>query len=215
MAELTPEDRDNYGKLKDAIDQIENNTDNSKIISAVKNLVKQPELVKSTEELSEIVEKLSSYWQVSSNLETPIKFKKIAGKPDFEQQFSDAIENLKRSLKVVEDKKIDLTDEIEDFQPDSLFLEFIPNGTNGDPQKWTKTLINDRDPNLDSGQIDRLTQSWGTAVSKFVEDARKPKPGGEVEPGQPDTFAHFFRIHKELEILYSRLADTETVQSSR
>jgi hypothetical protein len=203
MAELTQQDLDNYNKLTEAFKKI--TIGNDQVLKAIDNLIPVTVPVKNTEELSAIVSPLYSYWKVLSDLKTPLKFSPT----NFEQQFSDAIENLKRSLEVVEDEELDLTDEIENFQPDSLFLDFIPGD---DPQRWTKILIDDRDPNLDSGEIDQLTQSWRTAVDKFVKDAiQKNELGSKVNPGEPDTFASFFRIHKELEILYSRLADTEAV----
>jgi hypothetical protein len=213
MADLTQQDLDNYNNLKEAFLKIKT-INSDEIIKAINQRISTTGSVKNTEKLSEIINPLYSYWKVSSDLGKPIEFSGVPTESKkFEQQFSDAIENLQRSLQVLEDRKVDLTGKIEDFQPDSLFLRFIPGGANGKLQKWTKILIDDRDPNLKEEQINSLTQAWGTAVSAFAEDARKP--GKKVEPGQPDTFAHFFRIHKELEILYSRLADTETVQSSR
>jgi hypothetical protein len=214
MAELTQQDLDNYNKLKKAFEKIPQ-TPPDPVLAPIKILIAGS--VKNTEELSAIVNPLYSYWKVLSDLGIPLKFS------DLEQQFSDSIENLKRSLKVVEDAKVDLTDEIEDFQPEALFLEFIKEVEKSlTPEPSAKTLteklINEIDPNLNESQIGYLTTTWGTAVSAFVEDARKPKdpsktpPDGKVEPRQPETFAYFFRIHKELEILYSRLADSETVQ---
>jgi hypothetical protein len=209
MAELTQQDLDNYNKLKKAFEKITKTNQTDLVIEAIKTLITGN--VKNTEELSAIVNPLYSYWKVLSSLGKPLQFS------DLEQQFSDSIENLKRSLKVLEDRKVDLTDGIEDFQPDSLFLKFIE----GEPKQFTTNLIKDRDTNLTEKEIDQLTQAWAMAVSDFVKHARTLKSARkvevevELEPGQPDTFVHFFRIHKELEILYSRLANTETVQSSR
>jgi hypothetical protein len=208
MAKLTPEDRENYKKLKEAFKKLgyQNQPPISELTGKTNNEL-NINLNDDTSELRRRINLVDSYLKFHA-LFLPEKSADI-------QEILGLNEQIDRSLKVVEDKILNSTDEIEDFQPDSLFLGFIPSGTNGNLQKWTKILIDDRDPNLKEEQIDSLTQAWEIAVSTFVEDARKPKSGGQVEPGQPDTFAHFFRIHKELEILYSRLADTETVQSSR
>jgi hypothetical protein len=226
MAELTQQDIDNFDKLKEALTNLKVNSNSSKdpIITTIKQRI--PATIKKTEELSEIVNPLYSYWQVLSAVGTPIQFNETPPESKkFEQKFSDAIENLKRSLKVVEADKVDLTGEIEEFQPDSLFLDFIkdafPKDTN--PQKWTETLIVNGNLNLAEEQINQLIQAWGIGVNLFVDDARKKnekkdaKDGkdGKVTPLQPETFAHFFRIHKELEVLYSRLADTNTAQKIR
>jgi predicted nucleic acid-binding Zn-ribbon protein len=218
MAKLTEQDKKNYDKLKEAFKKIDPKSE-SLSLKAAKDKITIDDIPKETEALRERIERIERYIEFSNDFGNLIKFTgdgEDAGK--FEQQFSDAIENLQRSLNVIEDEALDLTNEIEELQPDNLFLKFVANKKS---KEWTRILIKNRDPNLEEEQIDQLTKSWGTAVSKFVEDARKPKdptkhqPDGQVEPGQSDTFAHFFRIHKELEILYGRLADTEAVQSSR
>jgi hypothetical protein len=212
MADLTQQDLDSYNKLKEAFLKIKT-INNDGIIKVINQRILATKSVKNTEELSEIVNPLYSYWKISSNLGKPIEFNEVPAEPKkSEQQFSDAIESLKRSLQIVEDENLDLTDEIETFQPDSSFLGFIKNMT---LKKLTEDLISDRDPELDEGKINELTQAWGTAVDKFVRDARNSEEPGEqdtLQPGNSTTFASFFRIHKELEILYSRLADSETVQ---
>ncbi len=210
MAKLTQQDLDNFNKLTEALEKLKTPDPNSDpIIKFVKERIIKS--VKNTEELSEIVNPLYSYWKVLSAVGKQIQFSPTS----FEQKFSDAIENLKRSLQVVEDEKVDLTDEIEELQTDSLFFGLLKKQ---DPrfQEWTQKLIDDRDPNLNENEIKQLTDAWGTAVQKFVEDARKEGEScDKVTPGKPETFASFFRIHNELEKLYSELADTETVQASR
>jgi hypothetical protein len=108
-----------------------------------------------------------------------------------------------------------LTDGLDRPRFDRLFLSFI---TIEDSKKWTQNLLDNIDPNLNEENIKNLIEAWRIAVNLFTEDARKKnekKENGkpdEVTPFKVDTFAHFFRIHNELEILYSRL---ETFQQLR
>jgi hypothetical protein len=133
------------------------------------------------------------------------------------QQFLDAIKDLKDSLQVVEAENLDLTDGLDKLRPDSLFIGFVPSASKGK----TQNLIDNIDFNLSEAETIVLISDWRTAVNLFTEDAHKRNEkkadgtAGEVTPFKADTFAHFFRIHKELEILYSRLAETETFQESR
>jgi hypothetical protein len=234
MAELTQLDIENYRKLRDAFakhnkDQDKTNEALKKIINEALEIAKEP---KNTDELRQKIDALELYLKILELLGLELfkvdstqllsNPKDEEEKRKLEQEFFNSFEELKRSLKVVEADKVDLTDEIEEFQPDSLFLDFIKDITPSDanPKKWTETLIDDRNLNLRKQQIDRLIQAWGIAVNSFVEDARKrnEKKNGQddkVTPLQPETFAHFFRIHKELEVLYSRLADTDTAQKIR
>ncbi|QLE55448.1 hypothetical protein [Nostoc sp. TCL26-01] len=220
MTVLTEHDQKNYAKLKEAVGKIKANQDKS--LTDIKELVAKS-VVENTEQLSKVIVPLDSYWKFLSAFGKSIEFTESQEQEKkFEQQFSDAIAYLKRLLQIVEADKVDLTSEIEKFQPDSLFLNFIknipPNVPN--PQTWTKILIENRQLNITEEQINQLIQAWGTAVSSFVEDARtrnekKDGKDGKVTPLQPETFAHFFRIQKELEILYGRLADSSNAQSFR
>jgi hypothetical protein len=231
MAKLTPEDKENYRKLAVAFAELKvvdmsgtavaENSELDSILSEIRskiNIFNIGQVPESTEDISSNIDVLSIYLGVIFTLgndivfvDPPVTTQNQNTNENFKQQFSDAIENLKRSLKVVEDEEIDLTDEVENFQPDNLFLSFVDTAYQG----YTQILINDRDPNLQESDINELTQAWGTAVDKFVRDARNSEEPGEqdtLQPGNLTTFASFFRIHKELEILYSRLADSETVQ---
>lgn len=218
MAELTEQDKKNYGKLQEAFAKLDfppTNTDEGKALETFRKTIKIDEQPKDVEELREKIERLERYRAFSNDLGKPLKFQgnpEEAGK--FQQQFLDSLEELKRSIEVIEDEILDLTEGIEKFQPDSLFLEFIPK-TDLSQKQLTEDLINDLDPRLNEDQIGQLTKAWGKAVQKFIDDARKQNElDGQVTPGKPETFAHFFRIHKELEVLYSRLADSETVRES-
>jgi hypothetical protein len=234
MADLTPEDKENYGKLKDAFSlrsvKGDNKTPDDETLQSLVKLIDIGTIPVSTDQLSQKINSLDLYFKVLKVQQTPLEFAPANpndNKEKLEQQLLDSFENLKLSLKVVEDEKVDLTDEIEEFEPEALFLEFIdqiekPLTPQPVPsaKESTEKLINEIDPNLNEIQIKYLTNTWSAAVTAFVEDARKttvpkknpPDPNDKVKPRQPETFAYFFRIHKELEILYSRLADSETVQ---
>jgi hypothetical protein len=206
MAELTAKDIENYEKLKTAFGKL--NYTAGTPIREITNSVKaklQETLSDDTNELRTRVDLVDGYLKIHSLL--------VPNKPEDVQEIKNLNEELDRSLKVVEDETLELTGDIETFAADSLFLKFLPLG---DFKKWTEALFSDRDPNLTESQVNELTLAWGKSVGKFVEDARKKDdPLGQVKPGKPETFASFFRIHSELENLYSELADTEKFQSSR
>jgi hypothetical protein len=205
MAELTPKDRENYEKLKIAFVKLGYLTTPIKEITNSVKTKLQETLNDETRELRTRVDLVDGYLKIHSLL--------VSDKPEDVQDIKNLNEELNRSLKVVEDETVELTEEIENFSSDPLFLKFLPPG---DFKKWTKALLGDRDPNLNEKQVNQLIQAWGKSVQQFVEDARKKdEPSGEVIPGKPETFASFFRIHNELETLYSSLADTEAFQESR
>jgi hypothetical protein len=233
MADLTPEDKENYGKLQDAFSKRNVAGDNippqDLTLKALVERIEIKTIPTNTDLLRIIIDSLNLYFNVLELREIDLDFTPTSpdDKKRLNQQLLDSFENLKLSLKVVEDEKVDLTDEIEEFEPEALFLEFIdqiekPLTPQPVPsaKESTEKLINEIDPNLNEIQIKYLTNTWSAAVTAFVEDARKttvpkknpPDPNDKVKPRQPETFAYFFRIHKELEILYSRLADSETVQ---
>ncbi len=238
MAKLTPEDRENYNNLKEAFSQrsvLLEATDLT--LKALVPLIDIEKIPTNTDFLHQKIDSLDLYLKVLEIQKTSLDFNPTnKSNPDekkkLNQHFFDSLRELKRSLKVVEDENLDLTDEVESFRSDTLILEFLPKTDDNYElaKQSTEKLLNNQDPNFSEKQINKLIQAWEIAISKFVEDARKPKPiensavveskrklgsGGQVEPGQPDTFAHFFRIHKELEILYGRLADTEAIQLSK
>lgn len=208
MAELTQEDRDNHGKLKEAFGKLNDNDDRIKPIALLVKNALVPELSNDTGELRKRVDIVDGYLKIRALLSP--------GKVGDIQAIKTLNEGLNRSLKVVEGEKLELTEDIESFSSDPLFLTFLDGLQSSDLKKWTEALLRDRDPNLTEEQVSLLIQAWGKAVQKFVEDARKKgEPGTQIDPGAPETFASFFSIHNELTRLYSRLADTETVQSSR
>lgn len=223
MADLTQKDIDNYNKLKGAFGNIkfDDHTTDPTLdpIKKIREKIGVNKLPVDTEELRHKLDLLDLYVKVSFVLEKTIIFN---GKTPEEaeknkQKFSDAIEDLKDSLEVVEAENLDLTEDIERLRPDSLFFDFI---APGDSQTWTKKLIDNLDLNLSQDATFQLLGAWGTAVNLFTENARQkneklPDKSVDVTPFRSDTFAHFFRIHKELEILYGKLAETETFQKYR
>jgi hypothetical protein len=204
MAKLTQEDIDNYSKLKLAfskrklVDQSQNDFTENEVLENISILIINEPTPSNTDQLRQTIDLFDTYLRILPIIDVELSFDKTTDEIEkLKQEFSSSLENLKRSLKVIEDEILNTTDEVEEFQSDNFFLKFIE----GD------------DPDLNEVQIDLLTQAWGTAVDKFVQDATtNDVTTNPVEPGASITFASFFRIHKELEILYSRLADSETVQ---
>jgi hypothetical protein len=210
---LNSKDKANYQKLKDAFGQIDPTSEEATLLPA-KRKIDIANLPTNNEGLRDKLYRLERYLEVSNDIDKPIRFKGS----NFEQQFFDALAELKDSIEANEDEKVDLTKGTDEFQPDVLFFGFI----DASQQDSTKRLIDDVDPLLDESAIGTLTNAWQTAVEQFVEDARtrNKNPDGsddkkdKVKPIEPETFAHFFRIQKELEVLYSRLADSEKVRES-
>ncbi|GAB1539797.1 hypothetical protein NUACC21_24640 [Scytonema sp. NUACC21] len=209
MAELTQEDREIYEKLKVAFATLNYpSTPIGQITTSVKNEL-QKTLNNDTGELRRRVDLVNGYLKIQALL-SPDKSADVREIVNLNNQ-------LDRSLKVVEDEIVDLTNEIEIISSDSLLLQFLRRlSCSQNLINWTEALLSDRDPNLTEEQTKQLIQSWGQAVHKFVDDARKKDESCDrVTPGEPETFANFFGIHNELETLYSRLADTDTVQRAR
>jgi hypothetical protein len=205
MAELIPEDRENYENLKTAFAKLNYPGDKIQAITQSVNTELKKNLDNDTIELRKRVDLVDGYLKIHAVL--------LPDKSADVQEVLNLNNQLNRSLKVVEGETLDLTNEIESVYSDSLFLEFLEDEQ---LKKMTEALLSDRDPNLHEQDINKLIQAWGKAVQKFVDDARKK--GGKddrVTPGKPETFAHFFGIQNELETLYSRLADTDTVQRTR
>lgn len=213
MADLTEQDKKNYEKLQTAfksLDTTKYSEPIKAITSSIKTEIAKPlAITDDTNELRRRIDLVDSYLKFHALL--------LQDNAADVQDIIGLNEQIDIALNAIKDETINLTDDIENFQPDSLFIRFVEESEASPTAKAsTVILIDDRVPNLKEEQIDYLTQVWGKAISKFVEDARrKNETGGSVNPGQSETFAHFFRIHKELEILYGRLANTEAVQSSR
>lgn len=228
MAELTPQDKENYENLKTAFLRRNSERDRDVTIERILETLEIDKSPKNIGELQQKIDALELYIKIKRDL-LGIKLFIVKNPPippnpsseeekeKLEQVFLNSLEKLKGSLKVVEDETLNLTEEIEEKCPDRVILDFLEDSTF---KEQTKALLNikDRPPYLNKKQIERLIEAWGTAVSKFVEDARSGKDNGKVDPvdsAKPNTqktLASFFCIHGKLETLYSRLADTKTVQ---
>lgn len=222
MAELTLEDRENYEKLKTAFAKLPYKFKEGNIKTILNQIITRLNSTpQNTDELKEAVTLVDGYLKIVSILDIKPYLidqtdKNVEDVKNLHQEVLNFNNRLITSIKVVEETTLDLTDEIESFCSDSLFLEFLRKLSTPDLVKLTEALLSERIPNLDDTQINQLIQAWGKVVHKFVEDARKKGEGnGRVTPGQSETFASFFCIHSELETLYTRLADTATVQQSR
>jgi hypothetical protein len=210
MADLTPQDRESYGKLRNAVRAL--NEKIEKIPAATADLLKQliaalltqlPENLETLAELEEQLAKVDGYLLMQNLLLETLKLSGDRAIAQASQNVSNQSKQIKASLQDIEDADLSKLDDLNPPCADALFLGFIT----GEAKTWTEKLLDGYPPNLSSIQIKQLTDAWGTAVRAFVEDARKKKePQGQVKPGKPDTIMHFFCIHEELEALYDNLS---------
>lgn len=105
----------------------------------------------------------------------------------------------------------DFLDGVTTPHSDPLFLGLLTDSTFPNVKNWTQQILSDRPPALMDDQVQNLINAWGTAVTEFVEDARKS--GASVDPGQSKTIAHFFCIHDQLEGLYGELSTSVALHS--
>lgn len=235
MAELTPEDRENYEQLKQAAEKLQiatknwlyslnENDSNQQILSGMTDKFigefPAPKHLTDTAQLQAVALLVDGYLitqqlflrepQDDPQLQQPFEELETA-----RRELANQNEELKRSLKVVEDETLDLIDEIESFCSDSQLLKFLGELKLTKVERLTEDLLGDRSAHLTKAEITHLIQAWGKAVDRFVLDARTKSRIDPLVPGDPTTLASFFCIHSELETLYSRLADTEAVQRFR
>lgn len=208
MADLTPQDQENYINLKKAVIALKNIipdalTTLKQLIQAV--LAKLPEKVKTSAELEELAEKVDSYLVVQSLLlESLTNEQQKTEIAQASQEVSNQNKLLKASLEDLDDADLSALDDLNPFCMDALFLSSIT----GKAKTRTQQLLDGFAPNLKDKDIQNLTDAWGAAIQKFAEDSRKDggKNTDPVRPGKPDTIARFFCIHEELEALYDRLS---------
>jgi hypothetical protein len=167
-------------------------------------------------------EKLSSFEQLQSQVELTggylamyQLFAKVISKSSVKDGINQASQELrtqynqlKVSLEAVDD---DFLDNVTIPSSDPLFLRLLTDKTDTKIKEWTQQLISDQAPALTDSEVEKLINVWGTAVTKFVEDARKE--GNLVDPGKTETIAHFFCIHEQLEGLYSELSTSVALNS--
>lgn len=227
MADLAPQDAEKYEDLKNAFSQHNKEKDGDETVKKILGSVEIETKPNNTSELRQKIDTLELYLKILKLWQVEL-FKVVPNNPPnpqnkeekekLEQEFFTSLDALKLSLKVFKDETLDLTEEIEDKCSDSVILDFLQAPIPMEQQKYTEDLLDDRVPNLNNQtQVEKLIQAWETAVSAFVADARKYgndfNPANSEDPKNTQkTLAGFFCIHNELELLYSRLADTEIVQ---
>jgi hypothetical protein len=240
MPELTSQDRESYQKLYDAADSLksllceipneEPKINNSFTLKELTNaffgkLVK-PEILASFEQLQAQVELTGGYltmYQLFAEAIENIKdiskkdaikdasYKLLIAIKDASYKLLMYYNQLKVSLEAIDDDFLDNVT-IPCFDP--LFLGLLKDEKDKEIRTWTQQLMSDQAPALTDSQVQDLINAWGTAVTKFVEDARKQdKTGDQVEPGNTKTIAHFFCIHDQLEGLYSELSTAVALNS--
>ena len=229
MPELTLQDRESYQQLHDAAKKLQ-------------SLPLSPELLKTNPNLSTFTEltstfftqllqpaKIASFGQLQSQVELTGGYltmyrlftkaiNDLSEKADINKHHQELLmqynqlklsldNQLKVSMEAVDD---DFLDNVTTPCSDLLFLRFLKDKK---VRTWTQQLINDQAPALTDSEVEKLINAWGTAVTKFVEDARKNTDSGQVEPGQSTTITHFFCIHDQLEGLYSELSTSVALNS--
>jgi hypothetical protein len=208
MPELTSQDRESYQKLYMAATKL--NSEIAKKTTAdftilkslttqfLKSLLK-PEDLSSFEQLQSRVELTGGYLVMYQLFVDALEQNSTTtdGIDQESQELRKQYNQLKLSLAEVDD---DFLDGLSTPCSDPLFLSLL---TDKSVKKWTDQILSDRLPALTDSEVQTLTKAWGTAVAKFVEDARTQ---GAVVPGKAETIAQFFCIHSQLEDLYSTLS---------
>jgi hypothetical protein len=214
MAELTTENKNDYQKLQTAFLAIGNPQDEfyKNISVDIKPVDGDTKTPRNIEELRATINKINLYIELQSILGKTITF----GGSNVEaskQEFWDSLEKLRVFLNAVGSEALDLTTGIKKEIVESLLLAYIDKGKK-DVIKQTKKLLNNDSISLTEEQIKELIKTWEIATGAFVKDAlHQDIPLDEVIPLTPKNFAYFFRVHDELENLYSNLANTEKYQS--
>jgi len=229
MPELTSQDRESYQKLynaakallgillpkqelpeqeiqigesftlQDLTQEFTNNLPNSKNLSSFEELQAKVELTGGY---------LTMYQLFTRAIASIDDTSKKANINKHHQELLMQYNQLRVSLEAVDD---DFLDNVATPCSDPLFLRFLKEKK---VRTWTQQLMNDRVPALTDSEVQKLIDAWGTAVTKFVEDARKDANDSDpVKPGQSTTIAHFFCIHDQLEGLYSELSTSVALNS--
>jgi hypothetical protein len=234
MPELTAQDRESYQKLRGAaiklkeaiLNGVEPQIGASPTLTELTTLKKLTALKELTEAFSAQLpepEKLSSFEQLQSQVEltggylTMYQLFAAAIKTDdtalaaineASQRLLMQYTQLKLSLEAVDE---DFLDDVTTTCSDPLFIGLLTDFT---VKTWTNQILSDQAPVLTDSQVQELINAWGTAVTAFVEDARKDANDSDpVKPGQSTTIAHFFCIHDQLEGLYSELSTSVALNS--
>ena len=215
MPELTAQDIESYQKLYDAGQKLRDllNVPTLKELTSTffSNLPK-PEKLSSFEQLQSQVELTGGYLTMYQLFATAIEaIPAKAAINEASQKLLIQYTQLKVSLEAVDE---DFLDDVTTTCSDPLFIGLLTDTTDFTVKTWTNQILSDQAPALTDSEVEKLINAWGTAVTKFVEDARKKDEGGSrVNPGQSTTIAHFFCIHEQLEGLYSELSTSVALNS--
>lgn len=218
MPELTLRDRESYQQLHDAASNLKDLLNSNSDLPTLKELTNtfsvnllQPAEITSFGQLQSQIELtggyLTMYRLFTEDLNSIPDFYQKADINKYHRELLMQYNQLKVSLDAVDD---DFLDNVTTLCSNPLFLRFLEDDK---VRTWTQQLMDDQAPALTDSEVQRLIDAWGIAVTKFVEDARKNTDGGQVEPGQSKTIAHFFCIHDQLEGLYSELSTAVAVNS--
>jgi hypothetical protein len=220
MADLTPQAKDSYKKLRKAATDLKTafgplSADGNPTL--IKNLFlalegQLPASLNTIDELEINLARADSYLVAQEFLldtsSLNVGQKKAIAQATQELLHQSAL--LKASLKDIEDVDLSTLESLKPPYLDALFFDFLPKDLQGNPKEeegWTEKLLDGSLSALNDGQVQQLTDAWGTAISTFVENSRKRnEPKAKLQPGKPDTIVHFFCIHEELEVLYDRLS---------
>jgi pterin-4a-carbinolamine dehydratase len=185
--------------LQDLTQEFTNNLPNSKNLSSFEELQAKVELTGGY---------LTMYQLFTRAIASIDDTSKKANINKHHQELLMQYNQLRVSLEAVDD---DFLDNVATPCSDPLFLRFLTDFT---VKTWTNQILSDQAPVLTDSQVQQLIDAWGTAVTKFVEDARKDANVSDpVKPGQSTTIAHFFCIHDQLEGLYSELSTSVALNS--
>jgi hypothetical protein len=221
MPELTSQDRDSYQQLYDAAQKLQGSL-LSDLLKDVSNLSTLKDLTSTFSTNLLKPAKIASFGQLQSQVELTGGYLSMyrlftvainsitessqkANINKHHQELLMQYNQLKLSMEAVDD---DFLDNVTTPCSDPLFLRFLKDKK---VRTWTQQLMSDQAPALTDSEVEKLINVWGTAVTKFVEDARKE--GNLVDPGKTETIAHFFCIHEQLEGLYSELSTSVALNS--
>jgi hypothetical protein len=228
MPELTPQDRESYQKLRTAIEQLNTSItsiSDNKVLTTLKGLtlelwdqVKSSGKPKNFEELQGLSEVVGGYLAIYKIFAKQVNSLKSGNPPAPSVDIISAISSAHQEL-LAEYTKLsgfikaaddDFIDEIVSLRSDPLFLGFLEDIKDEPKIKiWTQQLMSDQAPALGDGKVQKLVDAWGTAVTKFLEDAQKGNAAeDQAVPGESNTIAHFLAIHDQLDGLYSQLSTT-------
>ncbi|KYC35595.1 hypothetical protein WA1_07165 [Scytonema hofmannii PCC 7110] len=217
MTELSTQAWENYNRLRLKAIAFQERVDRlgdgyTPIKALINDLVARqlPENPTSTEEIVERLQSIENYMAAQRLLieATPLEVEAKEAIALTHQELLNSWQIFKASLPEWDISQRIFLDGLNSLCSNELFLDFI---TDCQARMWTMRLLAQERLHLNSDETKRLVEAWGEAVRTFVEDARKKsEKNGKVQPGQPETFVHFFCIRDELNILYDRFSSVIT-----